>query len=1347
MAAQYALPVIRIADIDALPRLGDGRMPFVSWHRSWSDRLTLMDMHDVLRVDDADVPAPGDALYDRFQAKDHKLFAVLSQRLVGADATLIAEANGSGRRLWRLLEVHHAEEADHERDLALSSMDRLAWEADDTAKTFSIKFNELLVRLSELDYEEPLHETKRKLMGKLPLQRYAPVWDRLRDIDTLQGVFQRLQIHDVEFDAVLKPRVPVAAVAEAAAAEAQTPGRGSRRRDRSRSTKPDAASTLTCYNCKEEGHGWQRCPALRKKFQAQAGKPSLETSNCVITLSRDAADWALASSVIANEAWVVDTGASVHMCPDRSAFSTYYHLPAGAKRVACADHTQVPVLGQGTVRVSVRDASGELVEIELHDVLHVPNLRLRLLSASAVLAAHPPVEFYLQVAGAKLTCDAHGWDVPLRRERNLVWLDSAGPALVAELHAMPAELGVLPAPPTAAPAPDEPQTAAPAPDAVPVLEPPSSLMHERLGHPSARIQAQATGCLPPATTAPVCEPCVLGKSRMPSVPRTMPPDDTRVRPGSVVAMDLVGPVAAPTFQGARYALVFIDRATRYVVGAYLLVAKSDATECLAQVVIDAPQLTKQVVRLGLGTVLQCDNDSVFRGSQFQAMCTKLGVTMRCSPPYLPSQNGLIERVFATLFPRVRALLIGGHLPEAFWGLALKHAVYLYNVLPHSALEGLSPHQAATGEVPDLSVLRVFGSPAYAVLPPDQRTKLAPTAQQGLWVGFQPVNGCARVFLQATRSVVEVLAPVVDESVAARGGASRTTHAAAGLHAPDETALQCDDDAAAAFLSDMQTANADALSDVAQDVFEFACAVTAGGDHPPDPTTPAQAFDGPNGPEWKASLQHEFKTQGDNTTWTLIPLADVPPGAQVLRPLLAFRTKYNADGSVNKRKVRICVRGCAQRPGDIGETFAPVARLDSVRLGFALAAAFGLEPCHADVVFAFLNADLPEPRYMHVPEGIPDTAPNGARLVCKVTKCLNGYADSPRIFSDMMAKVLTDLRFQRVPSDPCVYVRAGKPPTVLIVWVDDLLVLAPSVAAGSAVFAAIGVTLPLVDGGTARTYLGMSVAVGEGRITLTQCAYVRALLARYPEAAKPIDTPAEPGVFLQQAAPCDPAAELSRYQALVGALLYVSVCTRPDIAFAVHQLTRHMVAPAVQHWDAAVRVLRYLVTTVDLGLVYRATASPQLTAYADASFASVVENRRSVGGALFMLAGAAIAWRSKAQTVTALSSTEAEYVALCDVCQDAVYLQALVAAMTGAPVAAVVIFEDNQPCLAIARDPAMAHRATRHIQVKFHYVRDSLLTGAVQLQYLPTEDMIADALTKALARPRFRALRARMLGFE
>jgi hypothetical protein len=245
--------------------------------------------------------------------------------------------------------------------------------------------------------------------------------------------------------------------------------------------------------------------------------------------------------------------------------------------------------------------------------------------------------------------------------------------------------------------------------------------------------------------------------------------------------------------------------------------------------------------------------------------------------------------------------------------------------------------------------------------------------------------------------------------------------------------------------------------------------------------------------------------------------------------------------------------------------------------------------------------------------------------------------------------------------------------------------------------------------------------------------------------KPVATPAQ-GV-LARAGPEEGAADIG-YMSLVGSILYAALVSRPDIAYAVQALGRHIQASTVVHHVAAKRVLRYLTGTRDLGIKYSvggASGGALMEGYSDSDWAGDVDTRRSTTAYVFMIAGGAMSWSSRLQATVALSSTEAEYMSLCAAAQEAIYLRQLLADLGYEQREPTVIYDDNQGCVALAQSDRINKR-TKHIDVRYHFVRERVESRELKIKYVPTEHQLADMLTKALERVKMEKLRMKVLGY-
>ena len=216
--------------------------------------------------------------------------------------------------------------------------------------------------------------------------------------------------------------------------------------------------------------------------------------------------------------------------------------------------------------------------------------------------------------------------------------------------------------------------------------------------------------------------------------------------------------------------------------------------------------------------------------------------------------------------------------------------------------------------------------------------------------------------------------------------------------------------------------------------------------------------------------------------------------------------------------------------------------------------------------------------------------------------------------------------------------------------------------------------------------------------------------------------------------------------LVGSLLYAAMVTRPDIAYAVQALGRHLQNATEEHFNAGKRILRFLQGTKHLGLRYGSLENETtVVGYADADWASDKDTRRSVTAYLFKLGGAAVSWASKLQPTVALSSTEAEYMSACAAVQEAIYLRLLLASLGYVQDGPTVIYEDNQGCIGMSQNPIL-HKSTKHIDIRFHFVRERVASEEVKLIYIKTQNQLADLLTKPLPKPQMIRIRGAVLGY-
>ena len=488
------------------------------------------------------------------------------------------------------------------------------------------------------------------------------------------------------------------------------------------------------------------------------------------------------------------------------------------------------------------------------------------------------------------------------------------------------------------------------------------------------------------------------------------------------------------------------------------------------------------------------------------------------------------------------------------------------------------------------------------------------------------------------------------------------------------------------------------------------------------------------------MEREMGSLRSNEVWELV---EPPPERKIVGSKWIFRKKMDANGTVNRYKARLVAQGCSQRFGlDYEETFSPVVCFESVRSVVALGAQHKFQLHQMDVTTAFLHGELSEEVYMEQPEGY--IVPGKEHMVCRLKRSIYGLKQAPRCWNYALDKRLKEMGFKQTSGDPCLYVSSDQEGDVFIiaVYIDDIILGGMSEAKMKEVKKELSQTFKMKDLGPLHHFLGVTVIQDQstGNIWLGQPLYTENLLLKFGMGdCKPVKTPVNQDVKLTQCESDDDVYDQKLYQAMVGSLLYLSTRTRPDIAYAVGSVARFCAKPTKEHWTGVKRILRYLKGTANFGLLYTQDASPDCFGYCDADWAGDVGDRKSTSGYVFLQGGAAITWKSSKQSCVALSTAEAEYVALCAAAQEAVWLQQLASDLLNKNIRATTILEDNQSAICMAKNQ-QSHRRTKHIEIKYHFIRDLVEAGRIKLIYCPSEKMVADMLTKGLPIFQFENLR-------
>ncbi|EJK75839.1 hypothetical protein THAOC_02428 [Thalassiosira oceanica] len=514
-------------------------------------------------------------------------------------------------------------------------------------------------------------------------------------------------------------------------------------------------------------------------------------------------------------------------------------------------------------------------------------------------------------------------------------------------------------------------------------------------------------------------------------------------------------------------------------------------------------------------------------------------------------------------------------------------------------------------------------------------------------------------------------------------------------------------------------------------------------------------------EYFQAMETEIRTLDDDMhCWDYV---ERTPGMKVLPSTWAFKCKRYPDGRVKKFKARFVVRGDCQTEGvDFFETWAPVAQWATVRTMMVLASKLQLKSAQCDITAAFVHAPLPPEEEIFVAQ--PRGLNRGSNLVLRLNKSLYGLKQAPRHFFSYLGDRLQSYGLTPSEHDPCLFLSRD---LIVVVYVDDLLVYSRSddtIADFVSKMKEAQVDIRLE--GTAEGFLGVDVARQGTSTVLTQRGLTERVIQALgldPEMSNKVETPALSGVALGRDVDGEPAFENFNYASVVGMLLYLCGHSRPDIAFAVHQCARYSFAPKRSHELALIRIGRYLKGTLDGGLILDPTDDLRLDCYPDADFAGLWGHEhpqdphcvRSRTGFLINLSGCPVVWSSKLQSEIALSTMEAEYVALSTACRSlfpVVDLLREIGLCLDLPVDPasrlhIEVHEDNVGALTLGRlEPRRMTPRSKHYAVKYHWFRSQLGPRNVVLTKIASEDQLGDIFTKGLGAVQFKVLRKRIMGW-
>ena len=820
--------------------------------------------------------------------------------------------------------------------------------------------------------------------------------------------------------------------------------------------------------------------------------------------------------------------------------------------------------------------------------------------------------------------------------------------------------------------------------------------------------------------------------------------------------------------------------------------------------------------------LRTDAGTEFVNHELQTWLRQHGIIHQVTAPYTPRHHGDIERGVDKVKRLTRALMFHARLGVSFWIYAVRMAVQILNFTYNRSLQGI-PYIAYHGIVPNLEDVRTFGCTAYAHVPKQQRqhgldnhgrisrllgmnlrldgrvtSYILYDARKNSVFSSRDVIFDEGLFTSRVRTLDPISGSPIrtgtlvhddsssdddnDVSSLEIFASNRSQQRAAPVISDTANAQECDDSSdeeqVAVVVIDDLSAPPPRLMRAAKlgpkyytgtkpIYFTFVspqggvrhcnALVTTETPRQCDPKTYSEAMLSPQRELWELAIAEEISSLVENKFGSLVSL---PPGKRALKTAFIFKTKYKADNSIERAKVRMVAKGYSQQEGiDYKEVYAPTVKPTSIRILLYLAAVYDWEVLdQLDIKTAFLYGSVDEDIYIEQPKGWIQVGRE--QMVYKLDKALYGLKQAPRQWYQRLRTYLASRSYNPLRSDHCLFqCIKGDHKIILAVFVDDIVITGTCRVMANEIKSALATEFSIKDIGQLDYYLGMQVTRNREQrlITMSQSTYIKNVVDRFNLGdSKPVSSPMIAGQVMVQSDPDKwSAADIelmksTNYPEMVGSLMHAAVYTRPDVAFSVSQLARFMACPGPVHVQACKRVMRYLKGTdsysLKLGGESRSDFNCVLvSAFCDANWAACTDTRKSVTGYTVSLSPnelGTISWSSKMQPSVSLSTAEAEFYACSLATQEVLFIRSLISEL-GVPMTGPTnIKSDSTAAIGLVKNP-ITHSRAKHIDLRYHFIRDEINRGVITVEHVSGDKNVADIFTKGLPVPKHNEFTTRL----
>ncbi|KAJ9537943.1 hypothetical protein OSB04_030676 [Centaurea solstitialis] len=834
-------------------------------------------------------------------------------------------------------------------------------------------------------------------------------------------------------------------------------------------------------------------------------------------------------------------------------------------------------------------------------------------------------------------------------------------------------------------------------------------------------------------------------------------------PLDMLHMDLCGPMRVESLARKKYMLVLVDEFSRYTWLEFLR-AKSDAADLIIAFIKRIQVLLGRQVKK-----LRSNNGTKFRNVKLQSFLEEVGITHHFSVVRTPQQNGVVERKNRTLVEAARSMMAHSGVPLSLWAEAVSTACFTQNKTLIVKRTGKTAYEMVNKRKPDIKYFKVFGCICYLLNNREDLGKFDAKSDESIFIGYSLNSATCRVYNKRTRSIFEsryvdfsetemysgastiktvqeqtvspVLVPIPE--VVPPPSPSRTYVEVVREPCP-ETVLNTDPDSR--LLSSTIRDENDARNNMDYDPLPHSRKWTRSHSTTNiiDMTTrsskkdenlilsggflsqfePAKTQDALSDPDWVRAMQEELVEFERNRVWRLV---ERPRRISIIDLRWIFRNKKDEKDLIIRNKARLVAKGYRQQEGiDYDETFAPVARIEAIRIFLAYAAHKNMKVFQMDVKCVFLKGELQEVVYVEQPEGFVD--PKYPEHVYVLDKALYSLKQAPRAGYETLTIYLLGSGYLKGTVDPTLFIkRSGNHLTLVQIYVDDIIFASTNPESCIEFEQIMKSRFQMSMMGELTFFLGLQVRQTPQGNFINQSKYTHDILKRFDfTGPKSASTPMSTSFQLDADLSSNPV-DLKNYRAIIGSLLYLTA-SRPDIMFATCVCACFQCDPRESHLGAVKRILKYLKGTPNFGLWYPKDSGFEITAFTDSDHAGCKLNRKSTSGACQFLGDKLVSWSSRKQNYVSLSTVEAEYVTAARCCSQFLWMKTQLADY-GYTMHRIPIYCDSSSAIQIAANPVQ-HSQTKHSDIRYHFIKDHVEKGNVELFFVESERQIADLFTKA-----------------